>query len=389
MGMKGISGILATVFVLLVVVLVVVSTDVVLILQEGTTKNANIQATIYTMKNTMDAAELYMNISLDYSVYQACYVILRWGGYKEDNKNWSNTEDSSEEPPTDEQFKERLQELIQRYMNRYTSKSYNFMDQYNASTQDSNSLPEIRFTSFDADYTDLSFTVESEDKIYLRETIDEYKEEIILVKDFNTERIYDIPCFGLFSWGKNNHDDIKSVVTQEVTSETEKWPTGNPAERSYTGSCGTREIADRMFHEVAEDLIEEPDFGIPEGIYFEGEPWENALQKGEDRIKDDLESSLFSAIFALNELSIQSYVMSPAIDVVVDIIPNCQEEERDGSCYYSCTKFEYVIETQVRTNLAEKIDENNELRYYPVSIKGYPDFGRMQLTITDRIDYSK
>jgi hypothetical protein len=47
------------------------------------------------------------------------------------------------------------------------------------------------------------------------------------------------------------------------------------------------------------------------------------------------------------------------------------------------------VEARVRTNLAEKINEDNELKYYPVAVDGYPEFDRMQLEITDRFVYSK
>ena len=335
MGVKGMSGILATVFVLLVVVLVIVSTNVIFSGEKGLTKNANIQATIYTMKNSMEAADLYTKVSMDYSVYQACYDMLRWGGFEESNKNWSNSQDKSESPPTNDKFKQRLQELTQRYMNRYTRYAYYFMDDYNVTSQYSSSLPEVIFTGFVVDYLDLTISAKGEKEMYIRKTIDEYKEEIIIINRFHEDKHYDIPCLGLFTWGKSNHEDIKTAANQEIATELEKWPTRNDRERSYTGSCDGRNVADRLFYEVAEDLIKEPEFDIPYGITMAGEEWENAIELAEKKMQESLENSIFSAVFGLNNFNLYTYVMSPEIEVDVNILPNCQEEERDGECYYS------------------------------------------------------
>ena len=130
MDVKAMSSMIAAPLILLAAIFAVISTDVTFIWEARTVEEANVQATVYTMWNALQAADLYDSISIDYSIYQACYDILKRGGFKEEGKYWSNSEDETEKPPTEEEFKTEFQELVQEYLNRYTLNDYDFFEIY-------------------------------------------------------------------------------------------------------------------------------------------------------------------------------------------------------------------------------------------------------------------
>lgn len=383
MGVKGVSAVIVIPLILLAIVFAIVSTDVTFFFEKGVTKEANIQATTYTMWNALQAADFYEDISLDYAAYQACYDILRRGGFREDNRNWSNSGDATETPPGDDEFKSWLFSLVQEYVNRYTDRPYNFVEGYNVTSESSQTLPDIRITFFDINYEDFKISAESVENMFIRNEIEGYNEDIVLKKGFEAEKTYEIPCFGLFYWAKNNnHEEIKVILKEEVEKEIQSWPLYN--EKQYSESCDFTEnrideVRNEIFYEVVKDILA-PE--IPMGGYVPPEINKyESIQESVDKIKSNIDIGISVAIYNI-DMSVYRYYVVPHTESEIFINPKCIAEENSEGCYYSCD-FEYNAAVTLKTEFHQ-----DEEVYYPVAPDKFPEFDTMKLIITDRMTYT-
>lgn len=391
-GLKGQAGVVAIPLILLAISVLIVSSDITFFWEEGTVKEANIQATMYTMWNALQAAELYEDISIDYSVYQACYDLLRWGGFTEENKNWSNFFNGKEHenPPDEEQFKKNLFQLVQEYINRYTGKPYYFVEGYNVTSSGSYSIPDIKFISFNVEVLYISLSAASKDSLYIKNELNKFKEEIVLRKDFQTTKRYDMWCLGLFSWGKRDHEEIKPILRDNVTKEMEFWPTRN--EKTFDEPCSETEkrlsdIENQLFHEKTWQFFIDPNAGLGEYLrerLKEISNWQGSIERAENRIMQNIQKSVSNSLSLLNYDGLV-YTLTPNFEFDVKIDPDCRGDkiERDTKCEYTCN-FNYNVNVTLNTHLMKK-----EPEYYPVASNKYPIMDTMYLVMSDRVAYKK
>ncbi len=363
--MKGFSGIIAFVFILLLVVIVFVGTNTTMFWEKGSIKHANVQANLYGMWSALQAADLYINTSIDYSVYQACYDVLRWGGFAQDNKNWSNWNgEEHETPPSEDVFKQNFKELLDKYIKRYTNQQYNFMDNYNVSSVESGHLPDVEISA-DIGASGISISATAKDKMYITNTNNEFMEKIVLMKGFATQKHYDIPCFNIFLWGEAQHEDVVNKFREVVNEEMKKWPEKNT--ETYHDKCDAN-LDNKIFYDAAKDLLISRD---------------DAIKAAEEKIRTDITSEISNYIIMKNRPDSSYFIESePKITVTIDL--NCQAEKTVNGCDYRCTKFKYKILAILKTKIRSSVD-----KYYPVSSKGYPEFDTMHLVMTDVVSYEK
>jgi len=379
MAVKGIAtGVVVVPILLLIVALALVNLDLTIRWEAKTTQEANIQATTYAMWNALKGAEMYMDLSTDYSVYQGCYDALRWGGFTEEGKNWSNNKDSSEVPPDEAIFKRNLETLIKRYMDRYTDDGYVFFEKYRVNSSEGDELPDIIIGDFELTMDKISFHAENEEDMQIKEQLISSFEEIDLRGDFSTDKEYEIPCLDIFMIGVTEHDIVQPLLEEMVKAEVDRWPKVN--EKTYD-PCGSdediiEEVRNEMFFEVAKELLiidSTPSYKVYPSK-------DEAIEAAEERI------AIYIGVDLSNEFMSRfrdsEYLIVPETEITVDIFPSCNRVGEDGtSCTYHCD-IEYNTIAALRTRIMER-----ERQYYPVAPSGLPEFDSMQLVITDRFVY--
>jgi hypothetical protein len=97
-------------------------------------KDIEVRAQMHTMGNALAAAKLYMETSLAYSTYQACYDTLKNGGWdtltgKKAYQGYALWE-PVDQHPTVLEFKGSLESSIKGNLGLYEAKSYTFLSEY-------------------------------------------------------------------------------------------------------------------------------------------------------------------------------------------------------------------------------------------------------------------
>ena len=371
MGMKGMTGIIAAIMVLVIVALIIFSTQTTLFFESGIKKDADIQATLYTMRNALEAAWLYESISVDYSAYQACYDLLRQGGSMAGGY-WSDS------VPARDGFARDLSGLMQRYVNRYTATTYDFLDEYSVRSPQYDALPNIVLSQVDVGILGMSLHAQGSNKMQVENDIDDFNEKVVIRKTYSEDKSYDIPCLGLFVWGTNEHDGIMSAISEQVENEMAAWPAGGTV--SFTASC-SENLEDMIFYETAKNMIRDTQADV---IRLAGLPeWYNSTAETEELLDRLLTSKINDAINQLNSEALL-YEILPDAQVTVEITPNCQKDQTGSACTHTCSLFEYRVEVDAKTAIGER-----DGSYYPVSKGKYPEFDTMKLIIPDRVVYGR
>ena len=179
---------------------------------EGDTYKVLLHTHMYSMSNTLDAAELYVETSLDYSAYQALYDILGSGGFetvesgREGIAYWSDSS-SSIQIPTREQVTEAVRKRTEENLAKYTGAGYTFTYDYTAS------LPLYK-VSIQDEPDGFSITTSSDDaNISTSKYTQEYgmKEDIVIKRPFLPEALYDIDYGEMLKTGSGENPGIVSA----------------------------------------------------------------------------------------------------------------------------------------------------------------------------------
>jgi len=133
-GMKGVSLVIPTIVIIIILLMLLAAINIPLIKTSQYEKDLEVRSEIHTMSNALDTAKLYMETSLEYSIYQACYDNLRNGGWDSFPANkyqgyavW----DSSDLHPNDQEFKLALEESIASNLALYRgTQAYTFLSDY-------------------------------------------------------------------------------------------------------------------------------------------------------------------------------------------------------------------------------------------------------------------
>ena len=156
----------------------------------------------YSMNNALELASLYMNVSFDYSVYQACYDTLK-------------TFDMSK---SENDFKTTLESKIKENLNHYAKPEYVFLTDYKVNIYD---YEEVKIETINplkvkANGNDMFIDVKDE----IRKT------NIRMEKDSTLEKTFKIDCYGIYNKGKEIYINTKNLIGKEIEAEVDSWPKG-------------------------------------------------------------------------------------------------------------------------------------------------------------------
>jgi len=189
---------------------------------EGDTYRVILHTHMFGMSNSLDAAGLYLDTALDYSVYQAAYDTL---------KNFDSE-------ASDDDMREALRKSIEDNYAKYTKSSYSFTQDYNVI------LPEYKI-SLDDDSGKMQVTTSSDDSnLTVTKHTQEYgmKEDIEIKRSYLPEGDYEIYFFGFVDVAKDQKSVIYDDFQQSFSDTTDylKDYTANALTCSDIESCSQK-----------------------------------------------------------------------------------------------------------------------------------------------------
>ncbi len=156
----------------------------------------------YSMNNALELASLYMNVSFDYSVYQACYDTL-------ETFDMSKSEDD---------FKTALELGVKENLNLYAKPEYRFLTDYKVSIYEYDSVKIETLNPLEIKATARDMFIKTDDDIR--------KIYITMEKGSNLEKIFKIDCYGIYNKGKEIYINTKATLGEEIKDKVDSWPKG-------------------------------------------------------------------------------------------------------------------------------------------------------------------
>jgi hypothetical protein len=361
---KG-SGVLVAVFILLLLIILFSLMGLSWFFGSSTEREANIQTDLYAMANTLEATRFYLEGSMDYSVYQACYDMLKRGGYSELPK-WSEDgevywyDNGDKKPPTKEKYKSDLETLIKNNFRKYTKDEYSYLMDYMVQ------LPEYQIY---VEEKDESFSVVTNDwdkRLRIEKTNEEENTKIELESSPYVERTYALPCIRMYSYVLDEWDSFKGILPVIVDYEISDWPSQYiDAKRPYTDSSGkisepTEAEKNQAFYNAL--------LGAKgrEELNKMGVTYENALSKAAEAASYDI-YSIGSGIRSVVEGINPQFTVAVTNETSVKI-----KIRATGSSTETIYRFDYEVSADMRVEVAshEKVPVFNgrEISYEPVKL---------------------
>jgi hypothetical protein len=179
---------------------------------EGTISKTSLQSNIYTMGNALDASKLYMDTSLGYSLYQACYDNLAKGGRASITTDTGQTISDRQyaylpSSFTQDNFLNELASSVNINLNMYGGSSYVFLSEYRVSIPD---YTEIRIAPDASDTSRLSVSTVTSGRM-VTTARSESGESIILQGPADLSGQYSMPCLTIFLKGQELNPDIEQA----------------------------------------------------------------------------------------------------------------------------------------------------------------------------------
>lgn len=234
--MKGSSTLIILAIGLVIILMIIVSMLNIPLLKSANQveKNLKARSEIHTMSNALDAAKLYMETSLEYSIYQACYDNLRNGGWDPLPANnipnkyrgyavW----DFPDTPPDDLKFQRELESSIATNLNLYRgTQAYTFLSDYHVNLPNYPS-DDVHVSLEPSDPKWMFVTAWGDSNLNIQKT-QESGEYIRLEKDsmLQNEDEHRIDCYGIYRKGlevySSARDDMQiylESLSGDVTQE--------------------------------------------------------------------------------------------------------------------------------------------------------------------------
>jgi hypothetical protein len=165
---------------------------------------AKIQLHLYSMDSALDAAKLYMDVSLDYSVYQACYEVLK----------------TIDPGISEDEFRQNLESGIKEKLNVYTKPNYRFLTDYEVYMAEYDDVNIESLNPLKVKATGKDMFIKKEDK--LRGTY------LTMEKDSSLEKTLGMDCYGIYQKGKEIHTEIKNKLESSIKEKIDSWPDTSP-----------------------------------------------------------------------------------------------------------------------------------------------------------------
>ncbi len=167
---------------------------------------------IHTMGNALDAAKLYADTALDYSIYQACYDNLKKGGWESlptNNYQGLAVWDSGS-GPGQTLFEEGMQNSIKSNLNLYTKSTYKFLSEYFVNIP---TYTQVYMNTDDADPLLMSVSAFADSNMNIQKN-QETGEYIRLEKDstlMNSDD-YKVNCYGVYQKGVEIYGQLREDI---------------------------------------------------------------------------------------------------------------------------------------------------------------------------------
>jgi hypothetical protein len=200
---------------------------------EGDTYRVVLHTHMYGMSNALDAAELYTETALDYSVYQAVYDALKGNNLK--------TVSDGDTIPTNEEIQESIKRNIDDNLARYTSSGYGFtqdyivtLPRYEVSLQDESGRLRVTTSAGDANMVVTKLTQEYG-----------MKEDIEMKRAFLPQGEYGIDYMKILEMGEglnanlNPGEMIDSEITGAINQHFPSELDNNELKQAIQDSIGT------------------------------------------------------------------------------------------------------------------------------------------------------
>ena len=211
---KGQALIVPAIILIIVLIGIIAYLDIPLIKSTQTEKDIEVRAQMHAMGNALDAAKLYMETSLAYSTYQACYGTLRKGGWDSipSGKAYQGYSlwEPPEQHPTMLEFKASFESSIKENLGLYRgTKAYTFLSDYYVN------LPSYASASayVDEDTGKMSVRAGAESNLYIEKT-QESGEHVRLEKYGFLQGEYAIDCYGIYAKGLEVYALAKDSVAR-------------------------------------------------------------------------------------------------------------------------------------------------------------------------------
>jgi soluble lytic murein transglycosylase len=221
--MKGSSTLILLAIGLVIVLMIVVTMLNIPFLKSANQveKDLEVRSEIHTMGNALDAAKLYMETSLEYSIYQACYDNLKNGGW-----------DTLEGKPTDRgyalwnypdphpdvyEFKAGLENSIKANLGLYSgTKAYTFLSDYQVNLP---TYSDIVVSTDDTDPRWMFVSAFADSNLNIEKT-QESGERIRLEKEstIQNDDEYKVNCYGIYQKGMDVYAAESGIIQTYIES---------------------------------------------------------------------------------------------------------------------------------------------------------------------------
>jgi len=236
--MKGAAAIIAVVMMFAILTALFVAYGPTLNLfggGDGTLHKTDLQSDIYTMGHALDAAKLYMDTSLNYAVYQACYDNLQRAGLSEITPETGQSGLAYLPILNFAEFYNNMATTAETYINRYSDESYAFLSEYRVS------LPSSTVIVTKEDEED-KFIVTSLPKSMM-ETYTQAGsgESVTLRASADLSKTYEMPCYPIYRKAAETNDEVLGFLQNTLSSAAEdigERITNSETSCNSAGICG-------------------------------------------------------------------------------------------------------------------------------------------------------
>ena len=214
-NVKGQALIIAAIFIIIILIFLWSVVNIPAIKTGQMQSDVEVHSQMHTMSNALDAAKLYMETSLEYSTYQACYDNLRKGGWDSipSGKAYQGYAlwDSSGGQPDKAAFEGSMDNSIKSNLALYRgTQAYTFLLDYYVNLPAYN---DVVVTTDDNDPKWMFVSAFSDSNLNIQKT-QESGEYIRLEKEstLQNQDEYRIDCYGIYRKGAEVYSKTKTAI---------------------------------------------------------------------------------------------------------------------------------------------------------------------------------
>lgn len=277
---KGFS-IIPAVLILLIAAVAIYSASLTWKWGEAIEKRSDVVFHSYSMNNALDLARLYMDVSLDYSAYQACYETLK----------------ELDPSISEDEFKQKLESSIKEKLNVYTRSDYRFLIDYKVNIFEYDSVTIEGLNPLKVKATGKDMFIRVEDSIR--------KIDLTMEKNSSLDKTIPIDCYGMYQKGKEVNTEIKNTLESSIKAKIDSWPdTADTLPNRDSLKAEIETIPELAFEKTEGDYSIKSEF-TEASVEFEGyeksgdEPYENIKYRVTVKLKVTVKDNRDEQVFPI------------------------------------------------------------------------------------------